>query len=42
MEKFLGTEDEYQTLYVEKKIFLSAFFLHHRVQFFFGGTNIYK
>jgi len=35
MEKFLGTENEYQTLYVEKKIFLSAIFLHLRVQNFF-------
>lgn len=30
--KFFGAEDEYQTLYVEKKIFLGAFFLHRAVQ----------
>ena len=36
MEKFLGTEDEYQTLYVEKKIFLNAFFDFLKTKSFFS------
>ena len=41
-EFFLGTVDEYQTLYVEKKIFLSAFFLHAEVKKKKIHANIYK
>lgn len=41
-EIFLGTGDEYQTLNVEKKIFLTAFFLREQAKFFFKDANIYK
>jgi len=42
MKSFFGTEDEYQNLNVEKKIFLDAVFNFLPEKKLFFSANIYK